>query len=441
VRVLTFCHNHPALHPGGTEMLALELHREMRRRGIDSFFLAGVDKLHRGRSSGTCFQTVGSSESEMLMWTGEFDPVSLAQHDFYGVFPELTDFLLHYRPTVVHFHHTLLVGVETIALVRRILPEAKIVLTLHDYYPLCPRDGILLNAAGERCQGPDIDSCRTCLPGLVPAAWRLRDLHIRNHLGLVHRFVCPSEFLRGRYLDWGLPAERMTVLRNGRPAAAPAPHRPLPADGVRNRFAIFGNLSRPKGTLVALRAAALLKEAGAEFSLTLHGAPKFQGEAFQAEFAKLLDQAGSRVVHAGEYGPAEIAGRMAAADWVVAPSIWWENAPLVIEEAFQHRRPVLCSGIGGMAERVSDGVDGLHFTAGDPAALAAAMRRGMDEPGLWERLAGGIRPAVTLTACADAHLALYGDLSGPAPASKPAARRPRATKGGRPARASMEVAS
>jgi glycosyltransferase involved in cell wall biosynthesis len=83
---------------------------------------------------------------------------------------------------------------------------------------------------------------------------------------------------------------------------------------------------------------------------------------------------------------------MADIDWVIVPSIWWENSPLVIQEAFMHGRPVICSDIGGMAEKVRDGADGLHFRAGDPQSVADAIRRAASEPGLWQKLAGGIRP-------------------------------------------------
>jgi glycosyltransferase involved in cell wall biosynthesis len=79
-------------------------------------------------------------------------------------------------------------------------------------------------------------------------------------------------------------------------------------------------------------------------------------------------------------------------DWVVVPSIWWENSPLVIQEAFGHGRPVLCSDIGGMAEKVTHDVNGLHFRAGDPDSLAMTMRTAATTPGLWERLRQNIPP-------------------------------------------------
>jgi glycosyltransferase involved in cell wall biosynthesis len=77
-------------------------------------------------------------------------------------------------------------------------------------------------------------------------------------------------------------------------------------------------------------------------------------------------------------------------DWVVVPSVWWETGPLVVWEAFQYGRPVICSDIGGMSEKVADGVNGLHFRRGDAVDLAAAMQRAMETPGLWDTLRGGI---------------------------------------------------
>ena len=65
------------------------------------------------------------------------------------------------------------------------------------------------------------------------------------------------------------------------------------------------------------------------------------------------------------------------------------------------RRPVICSGIGGMAEKVTHDVNGLHFDVGDPDSLAAAIERAASEPGLWERLREGIPDILTV----DDHIA------------------------------------
>ncbi|MCZ8109179.1 MAG: glycosyltransferase, partial [Burkholderiales bacterium] len=60
-------------------------------------------------------------------------------------------------------------------------------------------------------------------------------------------------------------------------------------------------------------------------------------------------------------------------DWIIVPSIWWENSPVVIQEALAIGKPVLCSRIGGMAEKVEDGVTGAYFEAGSASDLALRL--------------------------------------------------------------------
>jgi glycosyltransferase involved in cell wall biosynthesis len=78
---------------------------------------------------------------------------------------------------------------------------------------------------------------------------------------------------------------------------------------------------------------------------------------------------------------------MRGCDVVVLPSIWWENSPVVIQEARRNRVPIVCSNIGGMAEKVRDRVDGLHFQAGSAASLADAVYKATDAFSRWPRFA------------------------------------------------------
>lgn len=234
----------------------------------------------------------------------------------------------------------------------------------------------------------------------------LRERFIKTHLNAVDRFVSPSRFLRQRYIAWGLAADRIDVIANARPARTPTPHRP--STGRRASFGYFGNLNPWKGVLELLAAARRIAAMGeGDFELRIHGGAPFQSEAFTTAFDRALAKAGGNVSHCGPYRLDELPALMEEIDWVVTPSIWWENAPLVIQEAFQHRRPVITSSIGGMAEMVRDGQDGLHARPGDPAALARVMQRAMTEDGLWQRLVDGIAPQPSLSDCAKAHLALF----------------------------------
>jgi glycosyltransferase involved in cell wall biosynthesis len=81
---------------------------------------------------------------------------------------------------------------------------------------------------------------------------------------------------------------------------------------------------------------------------------------------------------------------MTRVDCIVVPSIWWENAPLVIQEAFMAGIPVICSNIGGMAEKVTDRVNGLHFTVGDHFDLLDRILELAESPELYARLVQGI---------------------------------------------------
>jgi glycosyltransferase involved in cell wall biosynthesis len=161
-----------------------------------------------------------------------------------------------------------------------------------------------------------------------------------------------------------------------------------------------------KGIDVLLRA---VRRLGADWEghLWIHGANyEAQIPEVQEEIDALLAETRGTVTFAGPYDPASLPRLMAETDWVVVPSVWWENSPLVIQEAFQHGRPVICSDIGGMAEHVRHEVDGLHFRARDHEALARVLQRATTDPALWDRLHGGITPVRTL----DAHVKQLTDL-------------------------------
>src|SRR6185503_9312495 len=140
---------------------------------------------------------------------------------------------------------------------------------------------------------------------------------------------------------------------------------------------------------------------------------ELQPETFKAEFAELLDDdkdGPNNVTLAGKYDHEHLPRLMGDVDWVMVPSRWWENSPLVIQEAFIHGKPVICSDIGGMAEKVTDGVDGLHFRAGDRTSLADVIERGVTTPGLWETLQAGVQPIYSMEDHVASLTELYDEL-------------------------------
>jgi glycosyltransferase involved in cell wall biosynthesis len=202
-----------------------------------------------------------------------------------------------------------------------------------------------------------------------PAEFFLRDRWLRAHFACVDRFVAPSRFLRQRYLEWGIAAEDVVLIDYGRSAAGRPPADAGPATEKRNRFGFFGQLIDCKGLDCLIDAVAQLVRNGiCDFELRVHGANlQNASEALQKRFAMAIESF-PQFKFLGSYFSDEGPRHAAAVDWFVVPSIWWENSPLVIQEAFMAGRPVLCSNLGGMAEKGRDGVDGLHFAVGDAAS-------------------------------------------------------------------------
>ncbi len=430
--VLYISHNHPSVRPGGAEAYALELYEAMRE--ADAFTpvllakggppVGKVGRLHPG----TCFEPVGIDPNQYFFHTDtyEFDWLrgTITGKDFYT--KHFRDFLKAVRPDIVHFQHTLFLGYEMIREVHNTLPEVPILYTLHEYLPICHNNGQMVrteSAGGGLCERASPRRCHECFPAVTPQDFFLRTRFVQSHLGLVDRFIAPSTFLARRFIEWGIPEERIQVEEYGR--RRPARLAPTDDRRWRDRFGFFGQLNPFKGLDVLLEAMlVLIRErssspdgaghgtgATSRPHLRVHGANlDLQEGKFQTRVRELLDLTGSDVDFVGRYEHRDLPDLMGAVDWVVVPSSWWENSPLVIQEAFAHGRPVICSDIGGMAEKVTHGRNGIQFRAGDPVSLAAALRRAVDDPTLWSSLRQGIPDVYDMDRHVEVLTAVYREL-------------------------------
>ncbi|HEY6550620.1 MAG TPA: glycosyltransferase family 4 protein [Solirubrobacterales bacterium] len=396
-RLLQVCHNHPAVRPGGAEVYAHELHRQLRRdEEWEPIFLARSgppQSPHGAPHEGTRLSPLEGTDDEYLLYPEDYDFDWLfgTMRRSKALYTEdLRHFLLALRPDVVHFQHTLFIGYDALRETRRTLPHVPIVYTLHEFLPICHNKGQMVRTMDRSlCAEASPRRCSECFPDISPDEFLLRKRFIQAQLDLVDLFVAPSATLLERYVEWGIPRERILLEDYGRlqPSPVDDPSRSAPHDTL----GIFGQLNPYKGIDVLLRAIGALGDQAPR--LRVHGANlDLQEHSFRDQISGLLEDAGDSVSVLGAYPPERAGELMAEVDWVVVPSIWWENSPLVIQEAFARRRPVICSDIGGMAEKVTDGVNGLLFRVGDADSLAATIRRAIATPGLWERLREGISP-------------------------------------------------
>jgi glycosyltransferase involved in cell wall biosynthesis len=400
-KILYVSHNHPTIRPGGAEAYAYELYRAVRDGDeFEPLFLArtgppvsAVSRYHEG----TLLTGVNEDPNQYFFYTDtlEYDWLNGTPRGKAALIKYLREFLLAQEPDIVHFQHTLFFGYDMLREVRETLGDVPILYTLHEFLPICHRNGQLMRTVSEKpCMEESPRRCHECFPEVSPQTFFMRKRFIQSHLSVVDRFLAPSHFLRERYVDWGLPADKVVFEEYGRLPVAPAP---IPDRRQRNRLAFFGQLSYFKGVNVVLRAMKRLQEEGVDVHLRVHGANlELQPEGFRAEFQELLEATKDSVSFEGEFNHDDLPALMADADWVIVPSVWWENSPLVIQEASQHRRPIIASDIGGMAEKVHDGVSGLHFKAGDPASLAETISRAISTRRLWEDLQRQIQPVYAM---------------------------------------------
>jgi glycosyltransferase involved in cell wall biosynthesis len=285
----------------------------------------------------------------------------------------------------------LLLGAEFPHIVRRTLPDCRIVMTLHDYYPICHHDGLMVRTGTkELCYQASPDRCHGCFKDIPLDRFALRERHLKALMSTVDHFVSPSAFLRERFIKWGLDEDKISVIPNGIPVRDTGARKDLPRAG-KPVFGYFGNLNPWKGVTVLLEAARQLLADGLDFELRVHGGAPFQSETFVEEINRRFDEMSASVQARGPYRREDIGDLVAAVDCTIVPSVWWENAPLVIQEAQAQGRPVIASNIGGMAEMVQHGVNGLTVPPNDARALAAAMRDIIEEPSLLHRFAQNAR--------------------------------------------------
>ena len=108
----------------------------------------------------------------------------------------------------------------------------------------------------------------------------------------------------------------------------------------------FGQISRLKGIDVLLDAAAILQAGGVRgLRIEVHGDHSGQPPEFRALFEARARDAPANVRLLGPYDNGAVGWLMAGVEAVLVPSIWWENSPLVIQESFKARRPVICSDL------------------------------------------------------------------------------------------------
>jgi glycosyltransferase involved in cell wall biosynthesis len=288
--------------------------------------------------------------------------------------------------------HFVAFGIDLLSVVRRVVPDCCIVFTFHEFMTICAAEHMVRRTDHSLCNHASQVRCHQCFSDRSPKDFLLRKMWFMRHLAQVDCFACPSQSMIGHYANWGIARDKLFHVTNGQRSYATAPLRANVA-GPRNLFGFFGQLNDNKGPHIVLRAVDLMRANGMTDShVELNGDNQgFASPAVRAEIEQFLSAEQERpsaerlVTFNGSYHVDQLQQRMTRIDWCIVPSIWWEAFALVISEAWMFRKPVICSNVGAMVERVTDEVDSLLFEMADPRALAAVMHRPAPRTGCGNR--------------------------------------------------------
>jgi glycosyltransferase involved in cell wall biosynthesis len=245
-----------------------------------------------------------------------------------------------------------------------------VVQCVHDSRPLCSNG--LFYTEGQVCE-----RCMhgNYLHGVVHRCYRdsyfLSGLYaftlgvnrFANMLDKISAFICLNEFYRTKFLEAGVPANKL-FLRPNSIDALPLMRGPAPE--ARSYAVYFGRLSPEKGLLTLLHAFEQAKPA----RLKIAGTGPLEAELQQYIRDKGLDN----VELVGFLSGARKSELLSSALFAIIPSEWYENFPVVALECFAAAKPIVASRMGGLPSIVSEGETGLLFTAGNASEIAEKVR-------------------------------------------------------------------
>lgn len=385
------------------------------------------------------------------------------------------DYLDERKPDVVHFQHVVGLGTGVFEVARA--KAKKVVMTLHDFWAMCPMGQRMCYTDYQICDPIDFKKCGPCVfgagwkdpdptgedrsgergwrsyfgaayrarytatPGLKgrkplayahaaartigavlagdapvvrkdagptanPFAKRAADL--RAALGLCDLLITPSAFLRDEFIEkFDVPASRIVHSSNGMDFSyvRALPKTPSP----KLRFGFMGSIIKTKGVHVLVDAFLRAVIGRNDVELHVFGAPNRWSGEYLEDLKRRAAHCPAVVFH-GRYDNTKVSEVLQGIDVLVLPSIWFENAPLTLNEAAMSRTPILVSDRGGMLEFVRANEYGWTFKLGDAADLARKMTRLANDRSLVPQLAGSPPRIKPVAENADELLDVYGRL-------------------------------
>jgi glycosyltransferase involved in cell wall biosynthesis len=429
MRILQIVHSLPFFTQAGTEIYTYNLSAELSKKNEIYIFSRTCDLRQKEYEIKkevlgeitvyTVNNTFKNCDSFELLYRNEIIDSKFAET------------LKEVKPDVIHIQH---LNYLSVGLIEKIAQaNIPIALTLHDYWWMCPRchlfkkdyrpcDKAVLGRFDRECLAcvnemlmikKSFKRVYNCLRGILPAfmlqsfkkayfslagftykddsligklRWRTGD--IKRLMSAIDIFIAPTEFIRKKYIEFGIPAEKIKLSSYGFNINLFKGLHKKEDDKV--RFGFIGTILPAKGAHVLIKSFNAIKNKNAR--LMIYGNLRsFIGFEYYLPYLKKIAK-NKNIIFMDGFDNREIASIFQKIDVLVVPSLWPENSPLVIQEAFLAKTPVIASRIGGITELVRDGVNGLLCDPGDAGGLQEKIEKIIDNPGLIQKFRENIPP-------------------------------------------------
>jgi len=391
-------HRFPPKSIGGTEVYVERLAHALSRHHKVSVFYRDNDESDTFTEERACRDGIRLWRVRRAFRPRQANPAALFRDTFQNADIEASfeRFLDETKPDLVHFNHLMSLSYRLIAQAKR--RQLPCVLTLHDYWFICPNSQ-LIRPNGNVCAGKAMGfNCARCAVGRFAKRWlnltlpataiafQIRDRLVRQAALHADLLIAPSHFLLQRYLKEGFPVERLLYLENGVDISQIRRHTVRrPPSGDRLRVSYLGALAWQKGVHILVEAFRDLPPERA--TLRVYGDLSLFPE-YSRQLRHLANKANTSFMGPVPHG--QVGQVLGQTDILAVPSLWYENSPVVIQEAWAVGVPVIASAHGALVEKVQDGVSGLLVPPGDVAAWRSAIQQLTTDVGIIERLRSGV---------------------------------------------------
>jgi glycosyltransferase involved in cell wall biosynthesis len=411
MKILLASHLFFPRHSAGTEVLTLELARSLRRKGHDVHIVTCTrhEDLDARKAPWLTEEQYDDFTVSHLNFGTKDNTVSVAHHiDSPARLSLLENRVIELSPDLVHFHH--IHGFSAAAISKIKLLGIPVFYTATDFWAICTRTTLYRPQDNSVCSGPETSAkCLSCAkPGLTD--WMARAAiaasnnrtaklsdaimqvfflknrlsSITGHLNAANRVIAATNFQAGMLTQYGVDKNLIHIVPYGVRLGDLPPQAELPrAFDVANplKVVFIGSLIPIKGLHILLEALCRLPREKLEcIDLRIYGAASNDNSDYYTLLNDYVSRLHGTAKFSGTFRHDEIGAVMRSAHLCVVPSIWYENAPLVLCSAIAAGTPVLVSKMSGMTEIIEEAKTGKSFNTGDSSELATTLMNLVDDP-------------------------------------------------------------